>query len=101
MNYTIEEIINNLIEVIWEILEEKKVQYDVIIVVLDEIDRVVLIQIILLDRKRRSKNVFFVVIIDGEVIEVFTSLQEAQTFFRNKIQEKRAMFLAHFNHQSK
>lgn len=87
------EIINFLTELIWEIFEKEKIECDVIMTVLEEKDGVFLIQIVLLDRKRKIKNMFFVVIIDGEVIEVFTNLQEAQAFFRNKVQERRTVFL--------
>jgi len=87
------EIINFLTELIWEIFEKEKIECDVIMAVLEEKDGVFLIQIVLLDRKRKIKNMFFVVIIDGEVIEVFTNLQEAQAFFRNKVQERRTVFL--------
>lgn len=84
------EITNVLTEVILEIFEKEKIKYDVIMALVEE-DGIFLIQFVLLDRKRKIKNIFFIVIA-GQDVEAFTTLEEAQAYFKKKVQEKRAVF---------
>lgn len=80
------EIIDILIEVICEIFENEKIECNAIIV-LEEKDGGVLIQFVLFNRKRKIKDIFFLVLL-GDDVKVFANLEEARAYFKNKVQER-------------